>query len=40
MEKNHGEEPPNNPQEVFIYLLANQEPHGIPQEAHVTDSLN
>jgi hypothetical protein len=34
------EEPPNNPQDGFIYLLENQEPHGLPQEAHVTTSLH
>jgi hypothetical protein len=37
---NEEEEPPNNPQDGFIYLLGNQEPHGLPQEAHVTTFLN
>jgi hypothetical protein len=34
------EEAPNNPQDGFIYLLANQEPHGLLKEAHVTTPLH
>jgi hypothetical protein len=29
---------PQTTQRGFIYLLGNQEPHGLPQEAHVTTS--
>jgi hypothetical protein len=31
---------PNIPQYGFIYLLVNQEPHGLPKEAHVTTPLH
>jgi hypothetical protein len=39
-EQNEECEPPKQPKYGFIYLLGNQEPHGLPQEAHVTTSLN
>jgi hypothetical protein len=33
-------ESPKHPNEGFICLLENQEPHGLPQETHVTTSSN
>jgi hypothetical protein len=39
-EQNERCEPPNNSKMGLYIFLGNQEPHGLPQEAHVTTSLN
>jgi hypothetical protein len=39
-EQNEECEPPKQSKNGFIYLHGIKEPHGLPQEAHVTDILH